>query len=66
MVKNGQKNARKWSKKCFRSCDGNSGLSHDLIFVEVSEWDDIVWLLFQFVTGLVCDNMLSTFEFNAV
>ena len=35
----------KWSKKCFSSCDGNSGFSHDLIFVEVSEWDDIVWFI---------------------
>ena len=34
-----------WSKKSFRSCDGNSGFSHDLIFVEVSEWDDIVWFI---------------------
>ena len=36
----------KWSKICFRSCDGNSGFSHDLIFVEISEWDDIVWFVF--------------------
>ena len=35
----------KGSKKCFHSCDGNSGFSHDLIFVEVLEWDDIVWFI---------------------
>ena len=33
------------AKKCFRSCDGNSGFSHNLIFVEVSEWDDILWFI---------------------
>ena len=38
MFRNGQKNV-------FSSCDGNSGFSHDLIFVEVSEWDDIVWFI---------------------
>ena len=36
---------QQWSKKCFRSCDRNSGFSHDLIFVEVSEWDDILWFI---------------------
>ena len=40
-----RKFAEKWSKKYFRSCDGNSGFSHDLIFVEVSEWDDFVWFI---------------------
>ena len=29
-------------KNIFRSCDGNSGFFHDLIFREVSEFDDIV------------------------
>ena len=38
-----------------------------MIFVEVSEWDDIVWfIIFQVVSGLVRDNVISTFEFNAV
>ena len=53
---------RKWSEanKCFRSCDENSGFSQDLIFVEVTDWDD------QFVSGLVRDNGLSRFEIDAV
>ena len=37
---------REMVKKKFLSCDGNSGFSHDLILVEVSEWDDIVQVWF--------------------
>ena len=50
-------NGQKWQmvKKCFRPCDGNSGFSHDLIFVEVSEWDDIVW----FIVFSVCKRFGS-------
>ena len=58
-----------WSKKCFSLCNGNSGFSHDLIFKEVSEWDDIGWFIISvqlFVSCLVRDNVLSTFKFNAV
>ena len=32
-------------KSVFRLCDRNSGFSHDLIFIEVSEVDDIVWFI---------------------
>ena len=36
-------------------CYGNSGFFHDLIFVEVSDLDGIVW----FIIGLVCELFRS-------
>ena len=54
-------------EKCSSSCDGNSGFFHDLIFVEVSELNGIVWIsLVPFVSGLILVNVLSTFKMDAV
>ena len=57
--------SEKWSKTCFHSCDGNSGFYHDLIFLEVLEWDDIVWfIIFQFISGRIFMDWDSCFVFN--
>ena len=54
-------------KNVFRSCDGNFGLSHDLILMEVSELMILFGsLLGQFVGGFDRANGVSTFGFDAV
>ena len=37
---------------CSRSCDGNSGFFHNLIFVEVWEFNVNVWIIIGFVCKL--------------
>ena len=55
------------SEKWFRTSDGNSECFHDLIFVEVLELDgNFGSLLDLMVSSLVCVNVHSTFEIDAV
>ena len=48
------------SEQCFRSCDGNVGFFHGLIFAEVSELDCNVRFAIGSASGLICVNVLST------
>ena len=51
-------------KNIFRSCDGNSGFSRDLILMEVSELNGIVWFIVRSVCS-VCRQFWSFWwEFN--
>ncbi len=45
----------KWSNKWFRSCDRNFDFFRDLILMEVSELNGIVW----FIVRLVCKQFGS-------
>jgi hypothetical protein len=44
--------AGKWSKKWFRSCDRNSDFFRDLILMEVSELNGMVWFIVE-LNGIV-------------